>query len=199
MAKGVVAIPCIPNGSISINTVNRYGIASKSGQNMVAVAPGADIYRVFTGKVGSAYVTAYSNKPYNSTPAKIYYVYSGSTISVYNAGISNSYSYIGEQYNYYNFYSSETGQIPASIDDYDAFNNLAEMIQYIAEMENLTVQYISGSITVAGPRLVSEGSTVTAYLGIPNGVTVTVSDISVTKSGVSIPFTYSNGVLTFTA
>ena len=88
---------------------------------------------------------------------------------------------------------------PHTIMDYDSFDSVQEMAEFISDIANVSINYITGSIAVAGPKFVSEGSQVRVLLSIPKGVTVSESDITVKRSGVAVSFTYSNGILTFTA
>lgn len=197
MAKGVVMCPIV-NTSIQMNASNiiTYGTPTTvsgsycvgyQGQNSI------DIPVLYAGKVADAGGHIAYGANYNNV--SIYQVTSSGSTS--HKGLTSTGFVTGLNYSY--AIGGLTNYFPAAVMDYDAFDNISEMALFISNMVNVRISYIAGAIMASGPKLVSEGSEVKAYLSIPKGVVVTDSDISITKNGVTVPFTYSNGVLTFTA
>lgn len=200
MAKGVVICPVV-NSSVTItnDVVFNYGILSyANGYYCLGNQYNnpTEIPVLYAGKVSNnGCLICYGN---GMSYLRMYYASSG--IGTNSVSVNSSGSVPGLDYNYYTASLSVFGQVfPASIAEYDSFSSIIEMATFISNMTNVSITYNSGAVGAAGPKLVSEGSQVRVILSIPRGVTVTNSDISITKNGVTVPFTYSNGSLTFTA
>lgn len=199
MAKGYVLVPVIIKSSYNVSNAEcqQYGILSTDNRYMVGFAhSGQGNIPIYSFRVGSVvYYLVFSSSSYRFS---IFYQ-SNVGVTTGNANgyvIDNSAIYYQVAYQYGN---NLTGLVPATLSAYDPYSTLDEALADILSETYSTISYVTGSVAVAGPKLVADGSQVKAYVTPPRGVTVTDSDISITKSGVSVQFTYSNGVLTFTA
>lgn len=85
----------------------------------------------------------------------------------------------------------------------DPFDSVADIITAFYESSppegSLNISYSIQNGSVVGPTWTSPGAGVTAYVTIKPGFSLTQQDITITRNGVSIPFTYANGTLTFTS
>lgn len=198
MAKGFALIPS--NLTVDPSTTNGYviqnGALSQTGRYLMCGSTSLLPFYNFTAYSDSVinyYVVAFSS-------IESFVFRSTSTTSTATARRDTLYTTL----DYYDvvgkyFATGISGYGLAAIADYDPYSSLDEAIADILSEDYCTIGYDSGVSAVAGPKLVLEGSTVTAYVTAPSGVTVTESDISISKNGTTLPFTYSNGVLTFTA
>jgi len=200
MAKGVVMCPVI-NSSIESNIQNiiNYGVTAydtdyycigyqSSSETLIPV-----IYAGLANNMGCVIAYGPGYDLCNMAAAKSY-------VDPVYFRLSQSGTVAGLNYYYNTGYLNIKGKFfPRAIMDYDSFDSVEEMAQFISDIANVSISYTTGSIAVAGPKFVSEGSQVRVLLSIPKGVTVSESDITVKKSGVAVSFTYSNGILTFTA
>lgn len=145
-----------------------------------------------------------------------YYLYDdtinsgGSYGVIYNPSVNDAststahdFLYCREFYNYNGlnckFGTVELGNttVPAGIEN--GYSSLEEACNDIFKDGFRRIEYIGGAIVVSGPKIVTAGKSVTAYLAMPQGITVTESDIKVTKGSSLLPFNYSNGTIVFTA
>lgn len=200
MAKGVVICPVV-NSSVTItkDVILNYGILSYDNVNYCLgyqYNNPTEIPVLYAGKVNNnGCLIGYGN---GMSYLRMYYVSSNTNPN--SVSLTTSGSVPGLAYYHYTATLGTYGAVfPASIAEYDTFSSVVEMATFISNMTNVSITYNSGAVVAAGPKLVSEGSQVRVILSIPRGVTVTNSDISITKNGVTVPFTYSNGALTFTA
>lgn len=201
MAKGVVMCPVI-NQSIALSptAIINYGTPSIPA-NYYCVgyqrSNTTDIPVLYAGRFGDygcyiAYGASYQS-------VSVYYAQTNSTATG-NIPLSSIGSVSGLSYSYATpGFNGNVAAFPSAVTQYDKFNSVEDMALFISNMVNVSIQYNSGLIAVAGPKLVAEGSQVRAFLSIPRGVTVSESDITVKKSGVAVSFNYQNGTLTFTA
>lgn len=85
----------------------------------------------------------------------------------------------------------------------DPFDSVADIITAFYESSppegSFNISYSIQNGSVVGPTWTSPGAGVTAYVTIKPGFSLTQQDITVTRNGASIPFTYANGTLTFTS
>lgn len=205
-----VLVPVIGNTNTITNAlVGQYGIDSMSRPNatssaylLVGSTPDTTFYPL--------YCFWYNDSSYNfplpcfvsltNNSYKVSIISKGSTGSPTNHSLSGKSTVDGVEYWSANDFANNYGWWLQSLSDKTPYNSVTDgVMDILTSTSYVTVSYVSGVVSVAAPKLVLEGSTVTAYLTMPSRVTVTDSDITVTKQGVTVPFTYSNGVLTFTA
>lgn len=195
MAKGVVGYPVI-NLSVAstVQNIRNYGTLSISSGYYCLVQQRNNNHAIpvaYAGRVSNSYCCLVYGANYNSC-----YVISADNNYLSSQQISATGIVAGLEYSFGTF---STTYIPAETSNFDAFSNVTEMADFVSNLVNLNIEYISGVVKIAAPKLVAAGTTVKAYLSIPNGISVTSNDITITKGGNSIPFNYENGVLTFTA
>lgn len=127
---------------------------------------------------------------------------SRATSAVYNA-------LSGRVYYYYSHSASGSGFTPASDDDFPStatftFNSISDGIEAIDNYVYPSVTYpityrLTNCTAPSAPTEAVVGDNVTVIPSFSEGYgIVNPSDIYVTCNGVTIPSTYSNGVLTFT-
>lgn len=197
MAKGYSLIPGITStGTLNNGYVFQNGVMTIGGNYILCAASILGAYYNFKAYSGSTLY--YYVVEFHTSNAFVYItVGSDASTNASRTQINSSGSYLDVTFKY--SASPSSGYGVTAIEAYEPYDSLNEAIADILSESYSTIQYISGASVVAGPKLVANGSEVTAYVTSPRGVTVTDSDISITKNGVTVPFTYSNGVLTFTA
>lgn len=199
MAKGVVLYPAT-NTSVGLTPANivNYGVDSVSSPYKCCARNdnnGTQVPVVYGGKVGSSYA-AVAVKDFVAGATSICCAKPDST-GVDKASLNSAWTSAGVNYRYINGLNGV--YVPLSLADYEAFTDFAEMAEFVTNITNIRIKYISGVVGVAAPTYVQEGSVVRAFLSIPRGVTVTSGNITVKKNNSPLSFTYSNGILTFTA
>lgn len=199
MAKGVVLYPAV-NLDVSETpaSVLNYGVDSAQSPYKCCVwnrNNHTQVPVVYGGKVGNGYA-AMAVKDYVAGAVAVEYAKPGDRqVSITNINAEGSSA--GLSYRFANGFGGASA--PLSLNNYEAFTSIDEMAEFVVNVMNVRIEYIGGVVSVAGPTYVQEGSEVKAFLSIPRGVTVTSGNITVKKNGLPLSFTYSNGILTFTA
>lgn len=197
MAKGYSLIPATTSTGSNTNGYVFQNGAMAIGGNYLLCA-GSTIGAFYNFKAYSGSTIYYYIVEFHTSSANAYVtVGSDATSFASRNAINSNGSYLDLTFKFYA--NPSNGYGVTAIEAYEPYDSLDEAIADILSETYSTIQYISGASVVAGPKLVASGSEVTAYVTSPRGVTVADSDITITKNGVVVSFTYSNGVLTFTA
>ena len=151
----------------------------------------------------------------NSSPLFVFRIVTGSTEITYYISLSSNYnityalgrhtaianSTTVSQVIYYYGHSSGYDISPDVVTETVA--SLAEAISIVANTQpptgSFNIKYSIQNGFISAPSWIAPGGNVIGYITMNAGFTLTQQDITVTRNGASIPFTYSNGVLSFTA
>ena len=151
----------------------------------------------------------------NESPLFAFRVSKGDTENTYYISLSKNYNIAYEvshhtmisrsttvsQVTYYYDYGSGYGISHDVVTETVA--DLDEAISIVANTQpptgSFNIKYSIQNGFISAPSWIAPGGNVIGYITMNAGFTLTQQDITVTRNGTSIPFTYSNGVLSFTA
>lgn len=205
-----VLVPVIGNiSTITASLVAQYGVAALSRPNSTTSQNTLVAYTSST-TFEPVYSFWYNDNSYNyplpcfvsltNNSYRVAKIDNGSSAAPSTSNINNTRNIDGVSCWFSAGYANTYGWWLESLSAATPYNSIEDGIRDIlTNTSYVSISHISGVVSVAAPKLALEGSIVTVYLTMPTGVTVNESDISVTKNGASISFTYDNGVLTFTA
>ena len=190
MAEYVI-VPFFGTTRPAYDNVVQNGVPTRGGGHVGCYNRNGSQSPLFGFYLGGTYST------YMSLSPGYKFVYSSDSNG--ETAVSSPVSVSGMTIYVWNYSPPNQVQAVANVDTITLQRAYEIMVTSTPPEGSMNIKYAIKNGSVIGSTWTPPGGSVTAYITMNPGFSLKSQDISVTRNGNAIPFSYSNGVLTFTA